>query len=738
MIDCAARRMDETPIKMKAMSASHRLTMQARRKAEDHGLMICGICEEPIRGLTCYRAGQACHFGCQGAATGDTRELERLNSCHLRALENVREATRHLHEAALPRLRDRMEKLGFRPEDADKTLAWIRDQAAVIIHVDLARFGEKLAADTHYRNQFETGSSGGCLSTDTRTSWEADLFGDAYDGATSFDRCKYGVLNVTNDPRGVRAAHSYGSSYLLLRNVRLRTTFSARDSGGERIENLATIDYYAHVLEQYEDTELRAAVEVGTQSVPGRDSNAILNYKEAQIHGEVCLAEHVELIMASPSLRAERHRGMLERLANICHAPVVWMEGGADADDVTPTSAEIDDDAPAPAALDRSATADAALSRDEEEIARAIEASRRTAAEARALETEIETAEAREFDQAVELSAASFAEEAEVHRWLLEEAATAADLAMTISAAGSGSPEACLSSANPHLENGADSYHPRAVDGDLAARRLEAERELDDEVAAFAEVCCSAAAAHTIAHSSEAVSSSEPTVGAAVSEPDADEGHDAELAAAIKASMEAAEEAKRLEALELAQLTRALEMSSGACGMPGDEMKDDELARTICASLAAAAEVDDAAPEQVVRVGVSDSLSPDLPEDPRLDSVAENSPPDLHATASAVADAAVTTFSSEPEVDHVLKVSLGGDTRRLRSSWHASADPERVLVKIQETVRSGFGLLPEMELIMKYKDEDGDRCSLVEPTIPDFLDSEARGTLRLTVEVLAP
>jgi hypothetical protein len=85
-----------------------------------------------------------------------------------------------------------MRRLGFEPADIDKTLSWIRDEAPIIIHVDLKAFGDKLAADTHYRNQFETDVSRGCLSHSTRERWEQNLFGYAYDGARPADRCKYG------------------------------------------------------------------------------------------------------------------------------------------------------------------------------------------------------------------------------------------------------------------------------------------------------------------------------------------------------------------------------------------------------------------------------------------------------------------------------------------------------------------------------------------------------------------
>ena len=73
----------------------------------------------------------------------------------------------------------------------------------------------------------------------TRTDWERSLFGDAYDGSRPFDRVKYGVMNVVNDPTGVSACSGYGDSILVLRNCRLRTTFANRDSGGISGKELA-------------------------------------------------------------------------------------------------------------------------------------------------------------------------------------------------------------------------------------------------------------------------------------------------------------------------------------------------------------------------------------------------------------------------------------------------------------------------------------------------------------------
>lgn len=82
--------------------------------------------------------------------------------------------------------------------------------------------GQFLETDEYYRNQFETKTSCGAIDdgNETRIGWERSLFGDTYEEAKPFDRCKYGALNVTNDYRGVTSAQQYGDSYLVLKDVR--------------------------------------------------------------------------------------------------------------------------------------------------------------------------------------------------------------------------------------------------------------------------------------------------------------------------------------------------------------------------------------------------------------------------------------------------------------------------------------------------------------------------------------
>jgi hypothetical protein len=80
---------------------------------------------------------------------------------------------------------------------------FIRERATIIIHFDPLKTLNKLVNDTHYRNQFETGTSGGLMDTKQRKLWEDALFNGAYNDAKDVDRPKYGALNMSHDPHGI-------------------------------------------------------------------------------------------------------------------------------------------------------------------------------------------------------------------------------------------------------------------------------------------------------------------------------------------------------------------------------------------------------------------------------------------------------------------------------------------------------------------------------------------------------
>eukprot|EP00927_Polykrikos_kofoidii_P048760 TRINITY_DN42973_c0_g1_i1.p1 TRINITY_DN42973_c0_g1~~TRINITY_DN42973_c0_g1_i1.p1 ORF type:complete len:572 (-),score=96.88 TRINITY_DN42973_c0_g1_i1:59-1774(-) len=259
--------------------------------------------------------------------------VKALVDCQQKALSQVRTLATKSHEDAVQGLLARCEKIGIMNVQLWSILTWIRDLAPIIIMINLDDIGKFLLEDTHYRNQFETQSSGGLLSTGTRGKWEHDLFGGSYDDAEPFDRPKYGVLDVMNDHRGVVCARQYGDSYLYLKNVRLVATFAPEDSGGIQGKRLAVLDQYAHVLMEYSDAELKEVCRVANAPEGSEDrignSEAIssYNYKEAQFHGEVSLDKHVRRLVVHPKHRVD---GISEeKIRDICikHKwEFMWMD----------------------------------------------------------------------------------------------------------------------------------------------------------------------------------------------------------------------------------------------------------------------------------------------------------------------------------------------------------------------------------------------------------------------------
>jgi len=238
------------------------------------------------------------------SAPREVAAADLLTGVQSRAVQLVAREAREKSRAAEAKLEERLRRWGYAPGTLAQVLSYIRDEAPIVIHIDLAARLEKLSRDTHYRNQFETGSTRGSSDLEKRKTWEDRLFQGIYEGAAAFDRVKYGVLNAVNDPRGISTvAKQYGLDYLVLRGVRLRTTFSDRDSCNQG--QLASCEWYAHVLEKYNDLELRAVVEVAVGERLFADSSvldtAAGGYKEVQIHGEIRLSQHLEAVVMHPS-----------------------------------------------------------------------------------------------------------------------------------------------------------------------------------------------------------------------------------------------------------------------------------------------------------------------------------------------------------------------------------------------------------------------------------------------------
>ena len=208
-----------------------------------------------------------------------------------------------------------------------KLLLYIRDEAPIIIHIDIANLCDTFMKDKYYRNLFETGHSKGTNCTTSRTTWENRMFNYIYDEKTTpFDRVKYGVLNVLNDPYGVNACYSYGNSYFRLKRVRLRTSFADGDTSSAT-STLSSCEYYCHILAKYNQEELNATLDVALNRKKYVNSSIISVYKEVQIHGPVDLSENVEALVVNPSHKLNKPLIIkLDKLGEKYGFNVVWMD----------------------------------------------------------------------------------------------------------------------------------------------------------------------------------------------------------------------------------------------------------------------------------------------------------------------------------------------------------------------------------------------------------------------------
>jgi hypothetical protein len=71
---------------------------------------------------------------------------------------------------------------------------------------------------------------------------------------------------------------------------------------------------------------------------------------------------------------------------------------------------------------------------------------------------------------------------------------------------------------------------------------------------------------------------------------------------------------------------------------------------------------------------------------------------------------------------HILKVSCGSDTRRLRGEWDHGAPSRQILASIRAVISESFGLESNAPYVVKYCDDEGDLCTLVDDTVVDFLE----------------
>ena len=125
------------------------------------------------------------------------------------------------------------------------------------------------------------------------------------------DQVKYGCLQLGRKRGDPVAARTYGDSYLRLKStVKARCTMTVGASGDvQSAADLATFDHCAHVVSQFEASELAALAKGVCDPSEGQ-------YKRVQIHGPIRLRDDVDALVLH-----ENHRAS-PRITRLAGAPL--------------------------------------------------------------------------------------------------------------------------------------------------------------------------------------------------------------------------------------------------------------------------------------------------------------------------------------------------------------------------------------------------------------------------------
>lgn len=203
---------------------------------------------------------------------------------------------------------------GYTEDELNKCVEYIKT-IPIIIHLHLEKHLQFLIKDTQYRNQFETNTSSGVLSKESRMEWEKNLFGKMYDDCQGYERVKYGVLNILSQSEGVVSAYSYGDSYLELKNkVKERSSFVLGDSSQKQFQ-ICSFDTPIQLLYYVDDNLLN---EIINKALNNKITNLNCRYIyiELQIHGPVRLSEDVEWLVVNK--KYENNKIIMDQVHDFC------------------------------------------------------------------------------------------------------------------------------------------------------------------------------------------------------------------------------------------------------------------------------------------------------------------------------------------------------------------------------------------------------------------------------------
>jgi Protein of unknown function (DUF3626) len=276
------------------------------------------------------------------------------------ALDKVRERALRMRADKQEQIAAILERAGLNERSYERALASLRLHARIALHFHperLSRSGrtvvEGLLESGLYTNQFETGVSSGsptAYAGGERDAWESRLFQGAYHGGdvVARGRPKYGALDVMRRPDG--PAPRFGSCYLLLRpDVAQRSTFTMGGSqADDALEHTGSLEAFEPVMAALLARLERGAGAFGVDDLtvagcfaqfahalpqPFVDPRArplgrnLDSFIEAQVHGDIRLAEDAEQLVCDPAFQGQPVGDLLLAISATFGIPLSWHGG---------------------------------------------------------------------------------------------------------------------------------------------------------------------------------------------------------------------------------------------------------------------------------------------------------------------------------------------------------------------------------------------------------------------------
>lgn len=282
-----------------------------------------------------------------------------LTPSQLAAINHIREYSRTRKQEASETISHLLRMTNISIELYEQAVLKLKSNAKVALHFHPDRLdpqmksvAEALHSQGIYKSQFETLLSSGSVSAHSggaRDNWESRLFNGAYNlkGSENQHRPKYGAFNLMCHQDG--PAPRFGSCYFVLKpEVSTRCTFTYLDSHQDPKEK-GTLDEFDDIMAALLSEAFNRDYALGEANLTipklikhlssidkkthafsnSRIARNLNHYIEAQVHGDISLANDVEELIADPAFKGTETGNFLEATCKDYKIKLLWHQGYA-------------------------------------------------------------------------------------------------------------------------------------------------------------------------------------------------------------------------------------------------------------------------------------------------------------------------------------------------------------------------------------------------------------------------